>query len=318
VNPAVYTIMTFPFLFAVMFGDFGHGLLMLAFALFLVLNEKKLAKVTNEIFGMAYGGRYCILLMSIFSIYVGLIYNEFFSIPMSLFGTTGFSCKEPFNSTLPFTPTDDMRACGDHHHNGEVTFAKGASPYPLGVDPVWHGTKTELPFLNSMKMKLSILLGVVHMNLGILMSLYNHVFFRDTLSIVCEFIPQVIFLNSLFGYLCLLIIGKWVSGAQTDLYHVMIYMFLSPGNVPKHEVDPKTGVTSPNISTGYMFDGQGGLQGFLVLIAVIAVPWMLIPKPFILKKRHEASTSHRVRSRRCSNLDACSIPYPPCACSGPL
>ena len=43
-----------------------------------------------------------------------------------------------------------------------------------------------------------------------------------------QFIPQVIFLNSLFGYLSLLIIVKWCTGSQADLYHVMIYMFLSP------------------------------------------------------------------------------------------
>jgi vacuolar-type H+-ATPase subunit I/STV1 len=48
-----------------------------------------------------------------------------------------------------------------------------------------------------------------------------------------EFVPQVIFLGSLFGYLSLLIIIKWVSGSQADLYHVMIYMFLSPGSVEK-------------------------------------------------------------------------------------
>merc|ERR1712029_943330 len=51
VNPSVYTIATFPFLFAVMFGDAGHGLIMLAFGLFLVLKEDSLAKMasSNEI-----------------------------------------------------------------------------------------------------------------------------------------------------------------------------------------------------------------------------------------------------------------------------
>lgn len=43
-----------------------------------------------------------------------------------------------------------------------------------------------------------------------------------------QFIPQMIFLNSLFGYLSALIIIKWCTASQADLYHVMIYMFLSP------------------------------------------------------------------------------------------
>lgn len=44
VNPAVFTIATFPFLFAVMFGDLGHGLLMTIFGAWLLLNEKKFGK----------------------------------------------------------------------------------------------------------------------------------------------------------------------------------------------------------------------------------------------------------------------------------
>jgi V-type H+-transporting ATPase subunit a len=39
--------------------------------------------------------RYCILLMGIYSVYTGLIYNEFFSVPMAIFGDTRFRCFEP-------------------------------------------------------------------------------------------------------------------------------------------------------------------------------------------------------------------------------
>ena len=40
--PAPYTIITFPFLFAVMFGDAGHGLIMALFAFLLIIFEKRL------------------------------------------------------------------------------------------------------------------------------------------------------------------------------------------------------------------------------------------------------------------------------------
>ena len=43
-HTAPYAIITFPFLFGVMFGDMGHGLMMLLFASVLIAFEKKLAK----------------------------------------------------------------------------------------------------------------------------------------------------------------------------------------------------------------------------------------------------------------------------------
>lgn len=41
VNPGVYVIITFPFLFAVMFGDWGHGICLLLATLYFIVKEKK-------------------------------------------------------------------------------------------------------------------------------------------------------------------------------------------------------------------------------------------------------------------------------------
>jgi len=257
VNPTLFTIITFPFLFAVMFGDMAHGILMLMFALLLILREKSLGRQQlGDMLEMLFGGRYVICLMAMFSIYVGIIYNEAFSMPLTFFGDTTWQCS---NST------SDHRGCGyaeiDTHDD----------VYVFGLDPIWHGTKTELTFTNSIKMKMSIILGVMHMDLGILMSLFNHQYFRDALSIWCEFVPQMIFLNGLFGYLCFLIIYKWIDGSTADLYTVLIDMFLKPGTIDED---------------GDLYGGQSTVQVILVLAAFFSVPWMLLPKPFILRARH--------------------------------
>eukprot|EP00475_Leptophrys_vorax_P011349 TRINITY_DN17861_c0_g1_i3.p1 TRINITY_DN17861_c0_g1~~TRINITY_DN17861_c0_g1_i3.p1 ORF type:complete len:781 (-),score=105.21 TRINITY_DN17861_c0_g1_i3:124-2148(-) len=263
-NPGVFSIITFPFLFAIMFGDWGHGILMLLGALWLVRNEKKFSsQKLDDIMEMAFGGRYVILLMAIFSIYTGFVYNEFFAVAFDLiiFGGSAYTCSTP--------------DCGDAATSGLV---KTGATYLFGVDPRWKGSRTELPFLNSLKMKMSIVFGVSHMFLGLALSLCNALFFNLPLNIWYEFIPQCLFLGSLFGYLSLLIIVKWVTGSQADLYHVMIYMFLNP--------------TEP-LGDNELFWGQGTLQIVLLLIAIVAVPWMLFPKPLILRAEHEKKRQGR-------------------------
>ncbi|CAD6210443.1 unnamed protein product [Miscanthus lutarioriparius] len=255
-NPGVFTIVTFPFLFAVMFGDWGHGICLLLATLYLIIQEKKLSsQKLGDIMEMMFGGRYVILMMALFSIYTGLIYNEFFSVPFGLFGKSAYECRDP--------------SCSDATTDGLI---KVRDAYPFGVDPVWHGSRSELPFLNSLKMKMSILLGVAQMNLGIVISYFNAKFFRNSINVWYQFIPQLIFLNSLFGYLSLLIIIKWCTGSKADLYHVMIYMFLSP---------------TDDLAENQLFSGQKTVQLVLLLLALVSVPWMLIPKPLLLKKQHQ-------------------------------
>ena len=70
--------------------------------------------------------------------------------------------------------------CRDATTDGLI---KVRDAYPFGVDPVWHGSRSELPFLNSLKMKMSILLGVAQMNLGIILSFFNAKFFRSAVDI---------------------------------------------------------------------------------------------------------------------------------------
>lgn len=89
INPTPFYVITFPFLFGVMFGDAGHGLLMLLAAGFLITKENYLKKAIkgNEIFELFFGGRYIMFLMAVFSIYAGFLYNDFFSKSANIFGS---------------------------------------------------------------------------------------------------------------------------------------------------------------------------------------------------------------------------------------
>jgi len=75
----------FPFLFGIMFGDIGHGGILLAAGIFINYKYEELKKIPDlkDLLDL----RYLIVMMGFFATYAGFIYNDFFSIPFDLFGS---------------------------------------------------------------------------------------------------------------------------------------------------------------------------------------------------------------------------------------
>ncbi|KAK4221278.1 V-type proton ATPase subunit A [Podospora fimiseda] len=268
VNPAIPVIVTFPFLFAVMFGDFGHAVIMLSAALAMIYWEKPLKKVTFELFAMVYYGRYIALVMAVFSLYTGLIYNDAFSKSMTLFDSQ-WEWKVP-----------------DGYKTGQTVVAKlkGNYRYPFGLDWRWHGTENDLLFSNSYKMKMSIILGWAHMTYSLCFSYINARHFKKPIDIWGNFVPGMIFFQSIFGYLVVCIIYKWsvdwvgLERPAPGLLNMLIYMFLQPGTLD-----------------GQLYPHQAGVQQFLLFIAVIQVPILLFLKPFYLRWEHNRARAKGYR-----------------------
>mmetsp|Transcript_52719 Transcript_52719/g.60329 ORF Transcript_52719/g.60329 Transcript_52719/m.60329 type:complete len:856 (+) Transcript_52719:139-2706(+) len=257
-NPAVFTAVTFPFLFGVMYGDVGHAGLLTLFAIWLCLSNRK--TMMKGMLAPAYRVRYLLLMMGFFGTYCGFIYNDFLSLPMTLFST-----------------------CYPNAEPGEVVFKENDCVYPFGLDWRWYQAKNELSYFNSFKMKLAVILGVIHMTGGVILKGLNSLHFRKSLDFFFEFIPQLIFLVGLFGYMDFLIFYKWTRDWDHRTYGdeppsiiaTMMNVGLKGGSIPDHQ---------PMWGNG---GGQTDLQLMLALIAVLCVPLMLLPKPLILNRRNK-------------------------------
>ncbi|KAJ7879204.1 V-type ATPase, V0 complex, 116kDa subunit family [Mycena olivaceomarginata] len=230
VNPGLFAVITFPFLFAVMFGDIGHGFIIFCAALYMISVEKN--------------GRYIILLMGLFSMYSGLIYNDIFS--KSLPPLALWMGLPPLNGTE------------------RVTAIPNGHTYPFGLDPGWHGSDNGL-------MKMSVVLGVIHMTFALCLQVPNHLRFKRYIDIYVNFIPQMVFLHSIFGYLVVCILYKW-------------------------SVDWSTSATPPPSLAEHahrdLYSGQAVVQTVLLLCAAVCVPILLVGKPYYVwreMKKHEGA-----------------------------
>uniref|UniRef100_U3FYS1 V-type proton ATPase subunit a n=1 Tax=Micrurus fulvius TaxID=8637 RepID=U3FYS1_MICFL len=276
VNPALFTIVTFPFLFAVMFGDCGHGFLMFLFALVMVLFEKhpKLRRSQDEIMKMIFQGRYIIMLMGLFSIYTGLIYNDCFSKSLVIFSSGWHVSQMPGMDWSKADLTNPLVALNP---NATGVFT---GPYPFGIDPIWSLAGNRLSFLNSFKMKMSVIIGMVHMVFGIALGGFNYMHFRKMYNIYLVFIPQLLFILSIFGYLVFMIIFKWLaysaenSSSAPSILLQFINMFLFHDN--KNQV---------------LFSGQMVVQKCLLVVAVLSVLVLFFGKPLYLYWLNNGSQS---------------------------
>jgi len=152
INPAVFANVSFPFLFGVMFGDVGHGLMLMIAGGLMCMFQDKLSEDVAKL-------RYITLMMGWFSFYIGLIYNDCMSIPLTVFGK---SCFEG---------------------------SKQICVYPFGFDPVWLEAENDIPYYNSFKMKISVIIGIAQMTLGIFLKGLNAVHFKKPLDLYHEVVP---------------------------------------------------------------------------------------------------------------------------------
>ncbi|VVC86264.1 unnamed protein product, partial [Leptidea sinapis] len=213
-NPGLYTIITFPFLFAVMFGDVCHGIILLSFAGWMISIEKQyMSRPSNN---------------EIWNIFFGEIEN---------------------NQYLTLNPVFETN-----------------DPYLFGVDPLWALAKNKIMYLNSLKMKLSIIIGIIHMIFGLTLSLFNHIYFRRNYAIILEFIPQM----------------NGAGCAPLILIYFIDMVLMSTTKPVEDECD------------AYMFEGQKTLQTCLVIISLSCVPVMLFGSPIyknMMNKRIERERS---------------------------
>ncbi len=277
INPGYFTIITFPFLFGVMFGDIGHSLFLFCFSIYLLINNKTLSKSTNSMIQTLAQARYFLLLMSIFSFYCGLLYNDFLSVPLY------------FNSC---------------YHKSEIKEDKEEKlltkdkecKYKFGLDPVWMISNNELAFINSLKMKFSVIIGVFQMTLGIVLKGINSIYDKNLIECFCVFIPELIFMLILFGYMDLLIFLKWSVNYEgeekraPDIKSYLMNMILKFGKLPP---EPEKGLDWKLYGNRDFYEN---LHLSLVILAIICLIIMLVPT--IILNYNKAKSQYKNNNRR--------------------
>ena len=277
INPGYFTIITFPFLFGVMFGDIGHSLFLFCFSIYLLINNKTLSKSTNSMIQTLSQARYFLLLMSIFSFYCGLLYNDFLSVPLY------------FNTCYHKSEIKEEK-------EENILIKDKECKYKFGLDPIWMISNNELAFINSLKMKFSVIIGVFQMTLGIVLKGINSIYDKNLIECFCVFIPELIFMLILFGYMDLLIFLKWSVNYEgeekraPDIKSYLMNMILKFGKLPP---EPGEGLDWKLYGSRDFYEN---LHLSLVILAIICLIIMLVPT--IILNYNKAKSQYKNNNRR--------------------
>lgn len=197
-----------------MFGDMGHGSLYLLVGILMTVFGNKMKSGSMAALAQV---RYLILFMGLFAFYCGFIYNEWFAIPINIMGscydlndTSKQSAPDQPGQTENTSPHIYTRLRKDNLADGETCV------YPFGLDPVWSITNNKLQFSNGIKMKLSVIFGVLHMTFGIIIKGMNAIDKKEPTDFFTEVVTGIIILWGLFGWMDMQIIIKWFSTADID------------------------------------------------------------------------------------------------------
>ena len=83
--------------------------------------------------------------------------------------------------------------------------------YPFGFDPMWYRSVQDITFMNSFKMKTSVIFGVMQMCLGTVMKGFNAIFHKNWVEFIFDVCTQIALLMALFGFMDLMIFVKWTT-----------------------------------------------------------------------------------------------------------
>merc|ERR1740138_1394558 len=119
-----------------------------------------------------------------------MVYNDFFALPLDVFGSS-------------WVWKDGLETEAGEAATNSCDYGDASCVYPFGVDPAWHISGNELLFFNSMKMKMSVILGIAQMTVGICLKGLNAYYFKEQLDFLFEFLPMIVFDMCFFGYMVL-------------------------------------------------------------------------------------------------------------------